>query len=219
VETDELAIYGWINPVKPPEEVKVERYRMVVILAVRYGVHQYLDDVWQEWQLAVYQRTRVSALIPVEQREAFSFGIARNLCRTYQRTETRTVPILNPARPEGSSGGVSEQEVEQIVLEGGRAGRPSEPRHRCPEPEFVRDVFESYEGLHECLKKLRPELRLLLQLTYWKGRLSQEVAQLSGLSPDNVRQRVHRARIAIRRCLEARQNRSVGEEGKHAGIN
>jgi len=69
------------------------------------------------------------------------------------------------------------------------------------------------------LKKLRPELRLLLQLTYWKGRLSQEVAQLSGLSADNVRQRLHRARIAIHRCMGARQKRPAGKEWKHAGTN
>jgi len=83
---------------------------MVVLLAVRYGIHQHLDDVWQEWQIAVHQRIRMSEVLPVEQREAFSFGIARNLCRTFLRKEMRTVPILNPAsRSEGSFGGVSEQ--------------------------------------------------------------------------------------------------------------
>jgi hypothetical protein len=118
VETDELAIYGWINPAKPPERVKAERYRMVMMLVVRYGVHHYLDDVWQEWQLAVFKRTRMLELLPVEQREVYTFGIARNLCRNPPLKDPPiSIPLLDSLKaPEGEAG-IHEGELEKKRLD------------------------------------------------------------------------------------------------------
>ena len=152
VETDELAIYAWINPVKPPERVKMERYRMVVMLAVRYGVHHYLDDLWQDWQLGVHQRTRISEVLPVEQREAFSFGIARNLCRSLLRKDPPiSVPVLGSSEEPDGRAGIREGEVEKRRLD-----HPAASLINPSEPGMGPTAWVDSDRLRNCLQRLRP---------------------------------------------------------------
>jgi RNA polymerase sigma factor, sigma-70 family len=186
VEPDELAIYAWINTAKPPDEVKRERHRMLAWLAVRYEVYHQVDDIWQDWQLAVYKRCNTGPDVPVEQREAYSFGIARNLCRR--------------------------------AVQGGRRLIPLEPAAPPPEPRGGSSRLEPADGVQDCIRKLRPGVQRILHGTYWEGKASQEVAQEFGLSPDNVRQQLHRARGDLRRCMEGRLKRPPREEWKHASI-
>ena len=137
--------------------------------------------------MAVFQRAQTEPALPVEQREAYTFGIARNLCRRAVREEGRLTP-LDPASPP-------------------------------PETRTVSGRWESAEGVQDCIKRLSPGLRKVLQATYWEGRSSLEVAQRAGLSAENVRQQLHRARGALRRCMEARLKRLQRKEWKHVGTN
>jgi RNA polymerase sigma factor (sigma-70 family) len=220
VEPDELAIYGWINPTKVPEEVRRERHRMVALQAIRYGIHHYLDDIWQEWQLAVHQCAQAEPLVPVEQREAFSFGIARNLCRSYLRKDRGMIPLLNPsAPPEEGVAGIRERELADR-----RADRPSEPKYKPPEykppePEVGSEWWSRTENLNECIGKLRPRAQQVLQKTYFDGKASHEVGLEMGLSPENVRQQLRRARDELRHCMATPHGRSERKDWRHADIN
>lgn len=211
VETEERAIYGWINPAKPPEEVKRERHRMVALLAIRYGIHEYREDVWQEWQLVVYQRTQATPSLPVEQREALSFGIARNLCRSQLRKNQRLIPLLDSSEaPEGTAG------VRESELAGRRLDRPAEPINKFLEPGSDSTAWEDSESLKKCIQRLRPRAQEVLRKTYEDGKSSAEVGQETGLSAENVRQQLRRSRDEIRNCLSA--GRQKGEDWKHAQI-
>jgi len=204
VEPDEIALYGWINPTKVPEEVKRERRRIVELQAIRYGIHHQLDDIWQEWQLAVHQRAQTESRVPVEQREVFSFGIARNLCRSYLRKDRRMIPLLDPsATPEEGVAGIHERELADR-----RADRPSEPINKPPEHEVVSGGWDSTENLNDCIRKLRLHAQQILHKTYIDGKVSHEVGLEMGLSPDNVRQQLRRARDELRHCMGTRDGRS-----------
>jgi RNA polymerase sigma factor (sigma-70 family) len=214
VEPDELAIYAWINPTKVPEEAKQERHRMVALQAIRYGIHHYLDDIWQEWQLAVHQRAQTAESVPIEQREFFSFGIARNLCRGYLRKDRRMVPLFDPsAPPEDGATGIRERE-----LVNRRADRPRKPINKPTEPEVISLASDHSENLNRCIGKLRPGEQQVLRKTYVEGKSSHEVGLEMGLSPENVRQQLHRARNELRHCMAERRGRSERKDGGHADI-
>jgi RNA polymerase sigma factor (sigma-70 family) len=203
VEPDELAIYAWINPTKVPEEVKRERHRMVVLQTIRYGIHHHLEDIWQEWQLAVHQRGQAVQPVPIEQREFFTFGIARNLCRSYFRKDQRMIPLVDPSGvPEQGTAGILEAELAVR-----RSDRPAEPINKFSEPAFTSGAWDQGGDLKDCINGLRPRAQEILRKTYLDGESSFEVGEEIGLSADNVRQQLSRAREELRHCLEARARR------------
>jgi RNA polymerase sigma factor (sigma-70 family) len=213
VETDERAIYGWINPAKSAEDVKRERHRMVVLQTIRYGIHHYLEDIWQEWQFVIHQRAQGSPPVPAEQREAFSFGIARNLCRSYLRKDQRMVPLLDPSSTAEGAAGIREHEMAER-----RADRPAGPINKASEPVSNQDTWEDGGSLKDCIRKLPPRAQQILRHTYLDGQSSSEVGEEIGLSAENVRQQLHRLRAEIRRCLDARAGRLDRKDWKHAHI-
>ena len=179
---------------------------MVALQAIRYGIQNQAEDIWQEWQVAVHQRIQVEPPLRAEEREFFTFGIARNLCRSLSRKEHRSIPIADAsASADQSAGGVRETE-----LNARRADRPAEPVHKYPEPEFASRMSEGHD-LRDCIGALRPAAQEILRKTYTDGKSSFEVARETGLSADNVRQQLHRLRDDLRRCL------ARGKESKHAG--
>ena len=214
VEPDEFAIYGWINPAKDHEAVKRERRKIVALQAIRYGIQHYIEDIWQEWQIAVYQRAQTPPPIPVEQREVFSFGIARNLCRSYARKDRRTIPLLDTssAREEGVAG------IQERELADRRADRPRDPINKPIEPGLTTEAWGRTEDLNNCIERLRPRAQEVLRKTYVDGKASHEVGAELGLSPDNVRQQLRRARDELRECMDARQGRLDRKDRKHAEI-
>jgi RNA polymerase sigma factor (sigma-70 family) len=211
VDNDELAIYVWINPTKPPVEVKRERHRMVLLQAIRYGIQNQAEDIWQEWQLAVHQRVLSEPPVRAEEREFFTFGIARNLCRSLARKEHRTIHIADSATPAGESAG----SVREPELNARRADRPAEPVNKYPEPEFASRMSEGND-LRDCISGFRPAAQEILRKTYTDGKSSFEVARETGLSADNVRQQLRRLRDDLRRCLALRSRRDGRKESKHA---
>lgn len=213
VETDERAIYDWINQAKSAEDVKRERHRMVALQTIRYGIHHYLEDIWQEWQLAIYQRAQTPPPVPAEQREVFSFGIARNLCRSYLRKDQRMVPLLDPSAAVEGAAGIREQEVAER-----RADRPAEPVNKASEPVSTPDTWEDGGSLKDCIRRLPPRAQQILRHTYLDGQSSSEVGEEIGLSAENVRQQLHRLRAELHRCLEARAGRLNRKDWKHAHI-
>jgi RNA polymerase sigma factor (sigma-70 family) len=212
VDNDERAIYAWINPDKAPEDAKRERYRMVLLQAIRYGLHHCADDIWQEWQLAVHQRAQAPPPVPVAEREVFSFGIARNLCRATLRKEQRTIPLSVSSNAEDGDKGIREEDLEQR-----RADRPSLPINKLPESQES-PGWDDDAGLKHCIQRLRPRTQELLRRTYLDGLSSAEAGAATGLSAENVRQQLSRARDELRRCLAARAGQGTRKRWSHADV-
>ena len=57
-------------------------------------------------------------------------------------------------------------------------------------------------GLHQELLKLPKKYRAVLHLFYWEDMTTAEIAQVLGLKPAAVRQRLTRARAMLRELLE-----------------
>jgi RNA polymerase sigma-70 factor (ECF subfamily) len=72
-----------------------------------------------------------------------------------------------------------------------------EPYAPLPEP-----PHPQLEKLHAALAQLSPKERLVITLLELEDRCVQEVAELTGWSPANVKVRAFRARAALRKLLE-----------------
>lgn len=80
-------------------------------------------------------------------------------------------------------------ELEQVAKEG----------HVNPESLAIRS--EQAHGLREAIQKLPSQYRIVLVLRDMEGLSDDEVGQITGLRPGNIRVRLHRARLFVRKEL------------------
>lgn len=80
----------------------------------------------------------------------------------------------------------------EVLLESGH--EPTAPRAAEPDPQL--------ERLHTALARLAPKERLVITLLELEERSVQEIAELTGWSPGNVKVRAFRARAALRKLME-----------------
>lgn len=59
-------------------------------------------------------------------------------------------------------------------------------------------------AIQACLDRLPPQTGRILVLREWLGFETDEISSRLGLSADNVRQILHRARMALRGCMQHR---------------
>ena len=77
-----------------------------------------------------------------------------------------------------------------------RLGRwPREPSHTLENQEF-------WAVFHDCLAKLGPRVQGAFILRVLDERDSEDVCHILDISPTNLSVRLHRARLALRECLE-----------------
>ncbi len=69
-------------------------------------------------------------------------------------------------------------------------------------PEEVMENKEFWEVLHRCLDSIRPNLRQIFILRELDEMESEEICKLLGISSTNLWVVLHRARNALRRCME-----------------
>jgi RNA polymerase sigma-70 factor (ECF subfamily) len=81
--------------------------------------------------------------------------------------------------------------------------RVPEPRADVPSPEEALDEAARREHLRKALLRLPGPQREVIVLRDLEGLSTREVAAVVGISEDNVKQRLHRARVALRAVLEA----------------
>jgi len=79
----------------------------------------------------------------------------------------------------------------------------SKERPATPEAQAI--LSQQARHLREAVHKLPPQYRIILVLRDMEGLTDEEVAEITGLKPGNVRVRLHRARLFVRREL-ARQD-------------
>jgi len=84
--------------------------------------------------------------------------------------------------------------------------RPSvaEPAASTPTPESLLDAESQRAQLRQALLRLPDTQREILVLRDLEGLSTREVAEIVGISEDNVKQRLHRGRLALRELIQGR---------------
>ena len=82
-------------------------------------------------------------------------------------------------------------------------------------PESLAIRSQQAKRLREVIQELPPQYRIILVLRDMEGLTDEEVSDITGLRPGNVRVRLHRARLFVRQKL-ARRNQVLGGPKKAA---
>ena len=76
-----------------------------------------------------------------------------------------------------------------------------EPEHSQPNPEAHLMVREDYRRVLAAMQELEPEERDVLSLVVSSDLSYREIARITGTSEGNVKVRVHRARVKLRKMM------------------
>lgn len=87
---------------------------------------------------------------------------------------------------------------------------PPDTGAETPEDAVLRG--ETRDRIEAALGNLPPPYRIIVLLRDFEGLTTEEVAEVLGISVTNAKVRLHRARMALRRILEAGQPVTRGEE-------
>lgn len=147
------------------------------------------DDAEDAMQEALLRTYRYSSQI----REPGSFRpwlhrTVKNACLMSRRRR-----VHQPARIESL----------ELAREGDGAAAPLDPADPGRNPEQIADNARLMERLREALKALPPSHRAIVFLREMQGLSTREVAHAMGISEDNVKTRLSRARRALQAALEA----------------
>jgi RNA polymerase sigma-70 factor (ECF subfamily) len=149
------------------------------------GHPQDAEDVMQEALLQTYRHVRA-----IEAPDAFRpwlYTTVRNACLMKRRRrvgEPREFVSIEQGAPERRA---------RAPVDVADASRPADQR-----------MIETWmDGrLREALQKLPPSYRMIVVMREMEGLSTKEVAAVSGISEANVKTRLHRARLMLRRHLE-----------------
>jgi RNA polymerase sigma-70 factor (ECF subfamily) len=141
------------------------------------------EDVMQDALLNTYRYIQ-----RIDKPDAFRtwlYATVRNACLMKRRRR-----VGEPARFVSLDGGGDERD------------RPVDVADRAPsiDQRLIDDGMDS--RLRAALKKLPPEYRMIVVMREMDGLSTREVATVTGYSEANVKTRLHRARLMLRRHLE-----------------
>lgn len=166
----------------------VERFgAMILAFGMRMcGNRPDAEDVFQETLVKVF--TSLAELKRPEALRTWVFRVVANQClmsRRGPRHPARTIGIedVHPHSPGGEGPGI--------------------PDPQAPDPERLVLENESRRRLEDGLRNLPPAYRIVVLLRDLQGLSTEEVAQVLDISVANVKVRLHRARLALRRFLGA----------------
>ena len=154
------------------------------------------EDVVQETWLTCLDR-----LPTFEGRSSFKtwvFGIALNIARSRRRRERRWLPFASWASDRSRSRGPT-VEPGRFGADGMWSQKP-DPWTNIPESMLV--GAETMARVRDAIDSLPARHREVIILRDVAGLDAAEVARLLGISAENERVRLHRARAAVRRSLE-----------------
>jgi RNA polymerase sigma-70 factor (ECF subfamily) len=149
------------------------------------GRQEDAEDVFQEALLTVYQRIR--DLRHPGALRTWLFRVVSNHCRSAHR-RVREKPLPETLDLDALLPG-----------EGPMYAGPFLPESGDPEQEVVRR--ELGEALETAVAKLPPDYRLVWMLRDVEGLDTRETAEALGIQEGNVKMRLHRARLALRKEL------------------
>lgn len=143
------------------------------------------EDVMQEALLKTYQH--VSQISEPESFRTWLYTTVRNACLMKRRRRVGEPSDFVSADKRGEDDGSAvpvevadpSRSIEQKLIDGWLDGR-----------------------LREALNHLPPAYRMIVVMREIEGLSTKEVAAIAGLSEANVKQRLHRARLMMRKSLE-----------------
>lgn len=144
------------------------------------------EDVMQDALLKTYQR-----VAQIEEPEAF---------RTWLYSTVRNACLMKRRRRVG-------EPAQFVALDQGRVGTDGTVTgvdvadHSRPPDQQLLDAWMGGR-LRRALQKLPPSYRMIVVMREMEGLSTREVATVTGLSEANVKTRLHRARLMLRRHLE-----------------
>ncbi len=154
------------------------------------------EDVVQETWLTCLDR-----LPGFEGRSSFKtwlYGIALNVARSRRRRERRWLPFSSWGRDDSDSQGPT-VDRNRFGSDGMWKAAP-DPWTNIPESALL--GAETMQRLRAAIDSLPAKQREVIVLRDVAGLEAAEVTRLLGISPENQRVRLHRARAAVRKMLE-----------------
>jgi RNA polymerase sigma-70 factor (ECF subfamily) len=149
------------------------------VLVAQLGDPHAVDDVLQETAAAAYAgRDRLEY---ADRFTSWAVGIARHKAIDHLRAGGRRSKHVMIADPEALA--AFEQAASRVGERFGNRGM----------------------ALHECLRSLTQRARRALQLRYFEERDVDEVAAAISVSQSNAKVILHRARTALRECIDRRE--------------
>jgi RNA polymerase sigma-70 factor, ECF subfamily len=145
------------------------------------------EDVMQEALLKTYQHVN-----RIDQPDAFRtwlYTTVRNACLMKRRRRTG-----EPTRFVSLDRGIDRPNGATAAIDVADRARPIDQQ-------LISDGID--RRLREALGKLPPEYRMIVVMREMEGLSTREVAAVTGYSEANVKTRLHRARLMLRRHLEA----------------
>ncbi len=143
------------------------------------------EDVMQEALVSTYRHAK--AIRDPEAFQAWLYRTVRNACLLNRRKRVAEPSHLLSLDDQGHFDDP----------------RVAEPQADVESPEDVLDQASRRGQLRKALLRLPGTQREVVVLRDLEGLSTREVAEVVGISEDNVKQRLHRARVALRAALEA----------------
>lgn len=143
------------------------------------------EDVMQDALLQTYRHVRA-----IESPDAF---------RTWLYTTVRNACLMKRRRRAGEPADFVS--IEQGPSAGGASAPVNVADASRPADQRLIDAWMD-RRLRDALRKLPPSYRMIVVLRDMEGLSTKEVAAVSGISEANVKTRLHRARLMLRRHLE-----------------
>jgi RNA polymerase sigma-70 factor (ECF subfamily) len=142
------------------------------------------EDVMQEALVSTYRHA--SAIRDPEAFKAWLYRTVRNACLLNRRKRVAEPTHMVSLDDDGPF-------HDQAVVE---------PQAHAQSPEEALDEAARREQLRKALLRLPGPQREVIVLRDLEGLSTREVADVVGISEDNVKQRLHRGRVALRAVLE-----------------
>ena len=181
-----------VDPERWLDEYGDELFSFTVLRVRDRGTAQ---DLVQETFLAALKARQSFAGRSTER--AWLFGILRNKLADYYRLQSREVPLLEP----GSF--TTEEEGFFHPTGAGKDGwitRVAPKAWEAPDASLISKEFQIV--FQDCLSRLPEKVALVFLRREVDDVPSEEVCKEFNISPNNFWVMLHRARMALRRCLE-----------------
>jgi RNA polymerase sigma-70 factor (ECF subfamily) len=144
------------------------------------------EDVMQDALLKTYQH--VARIDDPNAFRTWLYSTVRNACLMKRRRR-----VGEPAQFVSLEQGIENGDGSTRAVDVADRARPADQQ--------IFDVWMDAR-LRGALKRLPPSYRMIVVLREMEGLSTKEVAAVTGLSQDNVKTRLHRARLMLRRHLE-----------------
>lgn len=144
------------------------------------------EDVMQEALLKTYRH--VSRIREPEAFRTWLYTTVQNACRVKRRRH-----VGEPSHLTSLDEGTTDADGEARPVEVAGQARPADQR--------LMDAWIN-RRLRDALKALPPSYRMIVVLREMEELSTREVANIVGISEANVKTRLHRARVMLRRALE-----------------